>query len=279
MKIKTLLILLTFGGMFAVLTSEITSSSGKVGYAGSPSESTCVSCHGDYALNSGSGSLTISSNIPLGGYTPGQTYQMQVTVAQTGQTLFGFDIEALTSANAMAGTFVITSATDTKLGNKIVGSVTRVNVTHTGSGNQVSNTKTFSFNWTAPANNVGAVTFYSTGNAANNDGGTGGDYIYSKTLVIQALSTGVKNIANEKDFAFYYNSLNSSVHIKMNNLENTSVKAMIYSITGQLVGNVINEVASGSIEKDYNVSNLNKGVYFIQVQQNDKSFTQKFFVN
>ncbi len=52
-----------------------------------------------------------------------------------------------------------------------------------------SNGASWTFNWTAPAEDVGVVTFYTAGNQANNDGNTSGDYIYRTFVAAAPAST------------------------------------------------------------------------------------------
>ncbi|MBC7412670.1 MAG: T9SS type A sorting domain-containing protein, partial [Bacteroidia bacterium] len=47
-------------------------------------------------------------------------------------------------------------------------------------------TKSWSFDWTAPATNIGSVTFYGAFNGSNNNGSSTGDIIYTTTLVVPA---------------------------------------------------------------------------------------------
>ena len=52
--------------------------------------------------------------------------------------------------------------------------------TSTGTYNGTSNGPvTWQFDWTVPDPAVGTITFYAAGNAANGNGSTSGDYIYS----------------------------------------------------------------------------------------------------
>ncbi len=155
---------------------------------GSPSEVTCknAGCHNSFALNSGGGSITIAHNIPSSGYVPGTTYQMSVTIARSGSTLFGFDFEALaTSNNASAGNIVVTNAAKTKI--LIGGTTGRQNITHTKNAGLQANTMTFDFDWTAPAATTGDVKFWTAGNAADKSNNATGDYIYTTSTVVSPL--------------------------------------------------------------------------------------------
>jgi len=110
---------------------------------------------------------------------PGQTYQVSVTVQQQGIGLFGFGIEALQASGANAGTW--TAASDSHILNATVSGNSRATVAHIDNTGFNSNTRTWSFSWTAPVNEI-PVTMYAAGNAANGTGSTGGDYIYTTSL-------------------------------------------------------------------------------------------------
>ncbi len=69
-------------------------------------------------------------------------------------------------------------------------------IEHTGSGTFIGQTNgaSWTFNWTAPAEDIGTVTFYAAGNHANNDGNTSGDYIY-RTFVAAAPASSTPDFA------------------------------------------------------------------------------------
>jgi len=152
------------------------------GKTGSPGDggTTCTQCHSGTAVEA---TDWISSNIPEEGYTIGNTYTITVTGTHTGVSLFGFEITAEDNAGNKTGTLAITNATETQLVNSSNA------VTHTSGGNSPSgDSKSWEFNWTAA--DVDEVTFYAAFNAANGNGGTSGDVIYTSTLnVMKAAST------------------------------------------------------------------------------------------
>ncbi|MBL7923695.1 MAG: T9SS type A sorting domain-containing protein [Bacteroidia bacterium] len=163
-----------------VMTSSILSDNGKAGKTGSPGELTCIDCHSDFTPNTAGGSISISNTgMTNWQYSPGQTYTITVTVARTGSSLFGLGVECLTAANANAGIFTITNTASTQLKTATVNGVIRTNVVHQLNGGAAANTKSFSFNWTAPVAGTGTVKFYYAGIAANNNGNEAGDYVYN----------------------------------------------------------------------------------------------------
>lgn len=274
---KKLLLILFSSAVIIISAFDILSSNGKAGYTGSPGENYCTQCHSDFPINSGVGTVYINVNVSGGSYVPGQTYQVSVTVSHAGLGLFGFGVEALlNSDNTNAGTFVITNSTETQI--KVAN--TKNNVVHKSNGGLASNTKTFNFNWTAPATDLGAVTFYVSGLACDNDGGTGGDYAYNATLVILSPTSAInETISSKENFNLYYNNTNRSIHISINNIGSSAVKGTIYNIKGQKVSELFNEAMTGNIERNFHVSEkLQNGIYIIRIQQENDIINKKIFI-
>jgi Secretion system C-terminal sorting domain/HYR domain len=177
-------------GVFALIAASVLlvshrsdvalSDNGRAGSTGSPGTTTCASCHG----GAGAGSATLTSDIPAGGFVPGGTYNVSVTVNETGSSLFGLGVEALTTSNTNAGTLGISDAASTQLKARAVGGVSRQNIVHQLNGGVSPNSKTFSFRWTAPTVAAGNVTFYYAGMSANGNGSEdAGDKTYAGSVV------------------------------------------------------------------------------------------------
>jgi len=131
------------------------------GNTGSPADgNNCTQCHSGTALIATS---WISSNIPTTGFIAGNTYTITVEGTHASVVKFGLELTAEDANNAKVGTFIITNSAETKLVN---GSHA---VTHTGNGITPDNdsTKTWSFDWTAPAVGTGNIKFYAALLAAN----------------------------------------------------------------------------------------------------------------
>lgn len=176
--------------MILALTSAkiVLQDNGIAGYTNSPGEQNCTACHNSFSANTGGGSLSITTTPSIGatGYVPGATYTVNVTVAKTGVSLFGFGTEILNASNANAGTISVINTAQTKLLN----SGARRNVVHQLNGGAATDTKTFSFLWVAPST-AGAATIYAAGVAANGNGQSSSDYVYTASLPISS-SVGIK---------------------------------------------------------------------------------------
>ena len=183
----TVLILFTIGSIAAIATTtlfrtEASSGGAPTARTGAPGESTCTSCH---SANAGSGQLNI---VVPASYVPGTTYSIAVTetTADLSRVSWGYEVIPLTAASAMAGTVALV---DTNSRIRVSG--TKSYVTQTVAGTRVGQTSsvTWTFNWTAPATDVGNVTFYAAGLMADDSGDTSGDQTYTKTAVVPALTT------------------------------------------------------------------------------------------
>ena len=139
------------------------------GYHGKTSN--CATCHTGN-LNTGNGSINLSG-LPAA-YTPGQTYDLALTVLGTNSRGYGFQLipkaNGSTSGNlvALSNGMAIESGAAEHRGTSISGS--------------------WNFQWTAPATDEGTVTFYASGLATGGSGGNDGDYVYTLSQNISANS-------------------------------------------------------------------------------------------
>ena len=154
------------------------------GRTGAPGEQTCIQCHTG-TLNAGQGSVTISG-IPET-YEPNQVITLTVRVQHPDRRRWGFQITALDGENNKAGTLTAVNRNLTRIANG-TGSLTgRTYVEQTTTGTFAGQAlgAEWEVKWTAPDHDVGRVTFYAAGNAANGNNASSGDNIYTT-----AVSTG-----------------------------------------------------------------------------------------
>lgn len=168
---------------------------------GAPGEGTCVGCHYTYGdTNVGAGHVRITGLPAV--YTPGQTYNLTVTVSDPQARSWGFEVTAtdaygrsFTNAQATTatvGTLTVSNNTTMTKRTAAVNGQTRVYVSHLnieGIYQGRANSASWAFTWTAPSANAGDVTFYASGNAANNQVSPEGDYIYTTLALVKAPST------------------------------------------------------------------------------------------
>lgn len=163
-----LLILLSLPGL-----SMARSGNPPDGKTGAPGEGTCHDCHSSYPINSGDGAFAILAPTD---FEPNQTYEITVQVSDPGQTRWGFEITPLDQ-----GIVTITDPTHTQQSSS--GGRIYVKQTSAGTYNGTPNGPvSWSFDWQAPSDPPEQITFYASGIAANANGNTNGDYVYTTTF-------------------------------------------------------------------------------------------------
>ncbi len=159
------------------------------GLTNAPGEGNCTACHGDFPLNSGTGSLSVGGF--SGVYGAQTTYQIEVILADPDASRWGFELTILDVNNEFVGALAsVDGNTQVSTG----GPFNRTYVKHTAAGTQFGQTEqgTWLVDWTAPAVGTGDVTIYLAGNAANGNFSTSGDRIYATAVTLTEVSaTGV----------------------------------------------------------------------------------------
>lgn len=152
-------------------------------HTGAPGENNCRACHGSFVLNASGGSIAIAASAPI--YNPGDTLVIDVDLERAGKTAWGFESTVLrTSNNTDVGTMLVTMAAHTQ---KSV-SFSRQYIKHTFVGTYGGTPNVspgWQYRWVAPAVGAGNVRFYVAGNAANNDGTSLTDHIYTTSVLVQ----------------------------------------------------------------------------------------------
>ena len=229
---------------------------GKTGSIGDNGVS-CTTCH--YAGNGNGANIT--TNIPVSGYIPGQTYTVSASIQENGISKFGFEITAEDENGQKKGMFTITNSVETKLTNN--GSA----VTHKGTGTSGQSIKTWTFDWTAPgfASSTGNVKFWGSFLAANGDFSNNGDIYHFDTIsYIEEQTNSIFEKNNEISISgnkIYFN-------------KNIS-KILINDISGKLI-KYKNNLNKNVID----LSEYNSGIYIVKaVDINENYTTKKIFLH
>lgn len=265
--IKLFFALFVLGVLFSFVPSsphQLLSGSGAVaGRTGSPGDNfqTCKTCHSGPAAIVKTGWIT--SDIPTSGYVPGTTYNITATVSLNSGNKFGFEISPQNLTGAQIGTLVNTG-TQTKLvsGTKYI--------THTSTGTSANNgTKTWNFQWTAPATGTGDFTFYGAVLKANGSGSSG-DTVYTSTLDVTEQQITAVEMKNELQLKAFPNPTNHNISIE--------IPDHIYSFQIQLLDLQGKLISESTIEKhndffELNTQNLNEGTYILRLISAEKVYS------
>ena len=171
----------------ASISSVFAFSSGPLdGLTEAPGEGNCTQCHSGNSLNASGGTLVLG--VP-GTYLPGEMYDIIVDLSRSGQSRWGFEMTALNGNGTRAGTFTPANNGNTQV--TAANSKQYIKQTTQGSASGTRDKNQWTFKWTAPTNDVGPITFYAAGNAANGDFDTSGDYIYTQSNTSEVPVYGV----------------------------------------------------------------------------------------
>ena len=158
-----------FFGWIASISLWGNSSNPPNGYHGESQN--CSSCHSGN-LNTGNGSISLTG-LPST-YTPGQTYDLALTVLGTNSRGYGFQLTPKANGSTSGNLAAVSSGMAIESGA----------VEHRGT----SISGSWDFQWTAPATDEGTVTFYVSGLATGGSSGNDGDYVYTLSQNISANS-------------------------------------------------------------------------------------------
>ncbi len=263
--------LICFSGYYNPVNSRVNGA--PAGVTGSPSDgATCAqsNCHGGAVLNLPG---VITSNIPVTGYVAGQTYTITATLTQSGISRFGFQISPQSQSGLLLGTLIVTSPTTTKIvSSKYITQVTGGSTSNTGS-------KSWSFNWIAPAAGTGDVTFYGAFNLANNNGSASGDLIRTSTfMVVENTSVGLADLMKDP-LAFYIfpNPIEENFEMLFSVNQPQNVVISVYDLSGKQIAKLFDGWCN---EKKCNFNfqfpkDVQPGIYLIEVKTKSKSMISK----
>jgi hypothetical protein len=264
-SIKTLII----AGAFFILLSNSTGVPQAVSKApGESNHNSCATCH------SPGNNFNPEINIVLldqdsntvSQYTPGQVYTAAVTVSGTNSPRgYGFQMTCLDSL----------TLTDQGVWSDFGDRVRQINLRPLGNNRRyvtqsgTSSTGVFTMRWTAPAEDIGPVTFYYTGLAVNlNRTTTGDDNVFDSKTFYPATSSA-NSSADQPEMSLSPNPARDKIRI-----ENMPDEARI--LIASPSGNVFQDRILDAQTLD--ISNLQSGFYIIKVidKQNKVIHTQSF---
>jgi hypothetical protein len=153
------------------------------GFSGGFGEMSCDACHFDNPLNPPGGTLEFGG-IPER-YTPGERYPVTITLSRPGMKAGGFQLTArFASDSAQAGEVRAAEGEEGRITVTSDAGIAYLHQTGLGTVPASPDTARWSFLWTAPAESR-EVVFHLSGNAADGDGSTGGDFVYTAVAASQ----------------------------------------------------------------------------------------------
>ena len=238
-------------------------------------ELTCQNgCHNTFALNSGPGETSISSNIPETGYISGETYQITLKITQSDRMRFGFGaLPFSTMANDGIGMVTITDATRTKVNN----AGNKQYITHTSDGiDQAADSALWTFDWTAPDIGAGDVSFYAAMIAANNGDGNKEDYVYTDTLTVpESLTNAIGQLTNLAHVKVYPSHVTNMAIVDLAVEQTIDFGLQVLDQNGRQVYHLTRYLSPGSQKLQINTSSWASGVYYVHIRSNRSQGVEK----
>lgn len=249
---------------------------GRTGAPGEPSCATAI-CHNGAALDGTTENtlVLLSGASVVTDYLPGQSYNVTVAMASN-PTKKGFQATALDGSNNMAGTFT----GQTIGGTAINSSAGRQYANHTATSNEAAENSLWIWTWTAPATDVGPVTFYVATNKTNNSSTAAGDAIYLSEHVIGSAAGVAEESKEETNFSAGYNSENHKLHIDFNSLSSGEMYLNLVDLNGRSaytadLGKAIIGKNNTSVKLP---SDLKNGIYIANIFVHNKPMSAKVMI-
>ena len=194
-------VLFSFAAVCIPVTLFANSNGARGKYSGGdfPGESSCTQCHTGAAVNSGSGTVTLlfdGMSAEEFAYAPGQVVSLLVRASDENAERIGFQLTARSGNGCVAGGNLAPGSSASSGGVRIATDqcVDSQEQDFQWATHLLPVSKTdaeFAIEWTAPAMDVGPVTFAVAVNAANGNGQASGDSIYTLQTTVQFLGPPV----------------------------------------------------------------------------------------
>jgi len=235
------------------------------GRTGAIGEATCngSGCHNNTVQSGATGSVTNTltfNGATATSYTPGATYTLNL--ATTGGTArHGFELMALNSSNAQAGTFTAGAGNTTI----VSGGKTRMTQTGIYSGS-------ISFRWVAPATDVGPITFYAitySGSGRNSMS----SILRTSSWTLTPATTSVADLSLSKNLLCFPNPAKSSISLATSKLSSQTL-ALTFT---DVLGKTVKTINYSTLEQPtIDIADLSSGLYTISGVAKEGNFSLQF---
>lgn len=236
---------------------------------GAPGEGNCTACHSG-STQSAAGVVDYTFSEPSNTYYPNQTYTITLSVPSGPKN--GFELTILDASDNAAGTF--TAGTNSS----IISSGGRNYIRHSASTGVTS----FSFDWDAPATDLGNLTVYYSFVKADNAGGNSGDEIYlgqeSISIAADVGFTDYQLLQNS--FNAYANENTKQINLEYETLTNSSVTVNLMDLSGKMIYREnLGQKSPGKHKQKLNYDDVSQsGVYFVSLLIDNYAINKKVFL-
>lgn len=225
---------------------------------------TCGQCHSSSAMTTPTTTIQIldANSNPVTSYIPNDVYTMRITVNSPTGASYGCQALALiNSNNTQAGSFT-TQGPNTR--------VTTIGSRKYPEQSSRSASGVFTYNWTAPAEGSGDVTFYVCGNAVNNSNSAAGDKSSTITLTI---NENLNSIEQEELIQLKLYPNPSSEFIVLENIPLDIVIAEIYDLNGK---KLFSSALNSQNKLIISLNDFTSGTFILQLKSETENISKLF---
>jgi len=234
---------------------------------------TCARCHNDNNFDANLEIfVTDPNNTPILGYDPGAPYTIHVKINHATGTPagYGFQMVGLIDADSSGLPSFTNLSANAK---EVAGVLGRNYYEHNGGA---SDANEFTFDWTAPSDGAGSVTFYSSGIAANKNAANSGDgATNSKLTLTEGLILSNQAPITLANVRVMGNPSIDNIQLIVDSKKATDATIHLFDMNGQqLIANNTQFVA-GVNQLELDASQVKQGVYILSVETKYGQITKK----
>jgi len=215
-----------------------------------------------------------SAGTPTTHYRPGKVYTVKITGTNgaNSNSRYGFQLTALkgtasSTTNVSAGTF---SAPPSGVQITAPTSGTQLTVVeHSSTQMATGTTFTQTITWTAPASNVGSVSFWGAVNFVNGDGSASGADLWNTnhiTIAVWPSTLGINEAVDNISISAFPNPASSQFNLQLANALPGTYHLTVVNLNGSTITSQTIEVNSASNNTVINTSNWTPGLYDVIVE-------------
>jgi hypothetical protein len=231
---------------------------------------TCQSCHatGDIQVTMNVNLLDKDNN-PITAYQPEEIYTAKVSIDHAAGPMpsgYGFQIVSLFDADNMD----VNGWTETGHSDNVqiatADNTNRVYAEH----KNTSSSNEFLIQWKAPKAGSGTVSFYAAGNGVNGNGSTGGDgaALPVKLTLEENITSNIKELSNIGiDFNIAPNPFKNDLVLNIQSQQQQeAVNIKVWNAIGKVFYQANTILQNGENRTQIDLSNLPKGIYWLQIE-------------
>ncbi|PCH98362.1 MAG: hypothetical protein COB85_01655 [Bacteroidetes bacterium] len=242
------------------------------GKTGALGEETCFTsgCHLLGTLNPPNAGIEIMFDSGTNVYIPDSVYGVTVTVTDSAQKIFGFEMTAITSDTQKIGDFIILDSSNTYIST----ANSKQYISHflaSDPGNAGAGFFTWQFKWRAPSVSSGPFTFYTAGVAAANPVSAPVGNVHTSSLVIfedttiAPDTTAIDQIGSGENYLKVFpNPADQLIRLEFKDGRSSLKHISLFSMAGQRTYHF----SGGHLARnEIDVSKVPAGLYLIQINE------------